>query len=615
MNNRTKTSNSQKKFSRIDALKIKSQYRSLFDYTHDAILIIKDFKILDVNPACIKMFGYENKEELIGLNPWSSKISPKYQSYSKDSLVLGKSMLQQALNGSLTSFEWKHIKKDDTECVCEVSINTLEVDGKIYLQAIARDITDRIRTEEELKESETRLNEAQQIAHIGSWELDLITNILYWSDEVYRLFDLAPQQFAATYEAFLDYIHPDDREFVDNAYTESVKNKTPYDIVHRLLLKDGTVIFVNECCKTYYDDAGKAVRSAGTIQDITERRQAEQELNKAYKEISELKDKIQAENIYLRKAIKPSNLHKDIVGTSPQIKEVVEKALQVAPMDSNVLLLGETGTGKELITKGIHDASKRKEKTLVTVNCAAIPESLIESELFGHEKGAFTDAHTKKIGLFEIADKSTLFLDEIGDMPYNLQSKLLRVIENREILRIGRSQPVKIDVRIIAATNQDLPSLVKDKKFRQDLYYRLNVFPIELPPLRTRKQDIKQLVEKFVEYFNQHMGRKVTTIPKKTMEILEKYSWPGNVRELRNIIERSMITSTGSTVKVDQKQMSQPIEAKMTTLEDVERSHIREVLGMTYWKISGKGGAAEILGINRNTLNSRIKKLGIKKNS
>ncbi len=379
---------------------------------------------------------------------------------------------------------------------------------------------------------------------------------------------------------------------------------------------DGTVRTVLwNSASIYSSDKKRRISTIAQGHDITNRIQAEKELKTAFLEIKELRDRIDAENVYLRKNIKQNNLYEGMVGNSDKIKAVVVKASQVAKMDTTVLLIGETGTGKELLARGIHDASAYKKKALVTINCAAIPGSLIESELFGHEKGAYTDAQSKKIGLFEVANNSTIFLDEIAELPIETQAKLLRVIENKEIIRLGSNTPIKVKVRIIAATNQNLEKMVDEKKFRQDLFYRLNVYPILLPPLRMLKGDIRLLVEKFVRDFNTQMGKKIENIPKKTMKKLEKYTWPGNVRELRNIIERSMIQSPGGDLIVDVPSIRTESLLPHATLEDLERKHIQKVLEAALWKVSGRNGAAEILGINPNTLTSKIKKLEIKRPS
>ena len=347
----------------------------------------------------------------------------------------------------------------------------------------------------------------------------------------------------------------------------------------------------------------------------TERRQMEEQLKEKLDEIRVLKERLESENIYLQEEIKHLFEHKDIVGQSLVMKKVLSQAEQVAGMDSTVLLLGETGTGKELLARAIHRMSKRQDRSLVTVNCASLPPTLIESELFGREKGAYTGALTRMIGRFEIADGSTLFLDEIGELPLDLQSKLLRVLEDGTFERLGSSKPLHVNVRIIAATNRDIARAVKDGQFRQDLFYRLNVFPIEIPPLRERPEDIPLLVRALVKEFQKRMGKEIENIPRKTMLSLQSYSWPGNVRELRNRIEHAMILSRGKTLEVHvPKRASSELDAP-ANLEELERGHIVAVLEKTDWRIGGQGGAAEVLGLKRTTLLSKMKKLGIKQSN
>ena len=292
------------------------------------------------------------------------------------------------------------------------------------------------------------------------------------------------------------------------------------------------------------------------------------------------------------------------------MKKVLTEAEQVAGTDSTVLLLGETGTGKELLARAIHSMSLRKDRPLVTVNCAALPPTLIESELFGREKGAYTGAMTRMTGRFEIADGSTLFLDEIGELPLELQSKLLRVLEEGKFERLGSTKPLHVDVRIIAATNRDIEQEMKDGKFRRDLFYRLNVFPIVIPPLRERPDDIPLLVRAVVNEFQKKMGKEIESIPKKTMEALQSYSWPGNVRELRNLIEHAMILSKGKTLDIHVPNRASSETEAAGNLEDVERKHMVAVLEKTGWRIAGQGGAAEVLGLKRTTLQAKMKKLG-----
>jgi formate hydrogenlyase transcriptional activator len=347
--------------------------------------------------------------------------------------------------------------------------------------------------------------------------------------------------------------------------------------------------------------------------EIEDRTHAEKELKRAFEEIEQLRDRLQRENIYLRDEIKLEHNFEEIVGQSDALKYVLFKVEQVAPTDATALILGETGTGKELVARAIHNASSRRDRPLVKVNCATLPSNLIESELFGHEKGAFTGAQIKQIGRFELADGGTLFLDEIGDLPLDLQVKLLRVLQDGEFERLGSSRTIKSDVRIIAATNRNLKEEVRNGRFREDLWYRLNVFPITVPPLRQRKEDIPLLVKSFVNKFSTKMGKKITAIAPKDTEVLQNYSWPGNVRELENVIERAVIVSRGPTLCVEVPKTSENSIDGKQTLEEIEREHVTRVLEASGWKIEGKGGAAQILGLNPGTLRSRMKKLGIKR--
>ncbi len=350
------------------------------------------------------------------------------------------------------------------------------------------------------------------------------------------------------------------------------------------------------------------------LREIEERRKAEESLREALNEIVQLKDQLHEENIYLKEEINQIHLHKDIVGNSEAIRTVLKQIEQVAPTDSTVLILGETGTGKELLAHAIHNLSSRKGRLMIKVNCAALPPTLIESELFGREKGAFTGSLSKQIGRFELADVSTIFLDEIDTLPLELQAKLLRVLESGEFERLGSPRTVKVDVRIISATNRDLAGFVSEGGFREDLYYRLNVFQITVPPLRERREDILPLVWSFVQDFSKRMGKRIESIPQKGVEALQAYPWPGNVRELRNVTERAMIITTGSVLRLDVPTIAQSGSEQSGTLEEVEKRHIIEALNTTGWRVSGKDGAAEILGINPKTLESRMQRLGIQRN-
>jgi formate hydrogenlyase transcriptional activator len=303
-----------------------------------------------------------------------------------------------------------------------------------------------------------------------------------------------------------------------------------------------------------------------------------------------------------------------IIGNSPALESVLEQVEQVAPTDSTVLIQGETGTGKELIARAVHNLSARCGRPFIKLNCAAIPFDLLESELFGHERGAFTGAIAQKVGRFELADKGTLFLDEVGDIPPGLQPKLLRVLQEQEFERLGSTRTHQVDVRLVAATNRNLADMVKRNEFRSDLYYRLNVFPVSLPPLRERREDIPALVEHFVEILGRRMGKQIENVPPATMSALTSYEWPGNIRELQNFIERSVILSTGDVLRPPLAELKRGPEVQSVgaiTLEDAERDHIRKTLEQTRWVVAGPNGAAARLGIKRSTLYFRMQKLGI----
>ncbi len=337
----------------------------------------------------------------------------------------------------------------------------------------------------------------------------------------------------------------------------------------------------------------------------------------AYREIEELKDQLAQENLYLGEEIQTEYNFEQMIGDSQAFRRVLEQVQTVAPTDATVLIQGETGTGKELIARAIHDRSRRRARTMVKLNCAAIPTGLLESELFGHEKGAFTGAIAQRIGRFELANQGTLFLDEIGDIPLELQPKLLRALQEHELERLGSSRTIRVDVRLIAATNRDLAAMVANHEFRSDLYYRLNVFPITIPPLRERDSDIPMLVRYFVQRFSRKMGKRIETIPHKVMDSLTRYSWPGNVRELENLMERAVILTNGPVLHVPLSELRRSSAEQENhgpiTMDEAERRHIVRVLNETNWVLGGPGGAANRLGMKRTTLQSRMKKLGIER--
>ncbi|MBU0730185.1 MAG: sigma-54 dependent transcriptional regulator [Proteobacteria bacterium] len=369
--------------------------------------------------------------------------------------------------------------------------------------------------------------------------------------------------------------------------------------------------------QTVLERTGELLKSNVQLtQEIEERKKAEESLQNTYVEIKQLKDRLQAENTYLQQEVEQRDNFGEIIGQSKALAEVFMRVEQVAPMNATVLLMGETGTGKGVIARAIHSSSTRKGRSMITVNCASLPANLIESELFGREKGAFTGSNARQIGRFELADGGTIFLDEIGEMPLELQSKLLRVIQDGEFERLGSPRTIKIDVRIIAASNRNLEEEISNGKFREDLYYRLNVFPITLPPLRKRKDDISLLVTHFVAKFNKKMGKKIESVPKETMDLLQEYHWPGNVRELESVVERAVIISQGSALQVldrfdASRKREQTTGQEIKSIAELEHDHILLVLKETGGRIEGKNGAALLLGLNPSTLRARMRKLDI----
>ncbi len=356
--------------------------------------------------------------------------------------------------------------------------------------------------------------------------------------------------------------------------------------------------------------------NAQLIQEIEEHKLTEKKLLKTNAEIKQLKERLQSENIYLQDEVARHYNFGEIIGKSSILSHVFSQIEQVAPMNATVLLLGETGTGKGVVARAIHSSSSRKGRPLITVNCTTLPAALVESELFGRERGAYTGSDVRQIGRFELADGATIFLDEIGELPMDLQCKLLRVIQDGEFERLGNPRTIKTDVRIIAATNRNLEEAIRNGKFREDLFYRLNVFPITLPPLRQRKDDIPLLVNHFVAKFNKKIGKRIETVSAGTLNNLLEYHWPGNVRELESIIERAVIISQGNELQVLDRftkilTTSDPVEQDIKALVELEHDHILQVLHKTGWRIEGKNGAAVLLGLNASTLRARMRKYGI----
>ncbi len=446
------------------------------------------------------------------------------------------------------------------------------------------------------------------------------------SQYVQKMLGYSVEEWMSEPRFWLLIIPEEEREEILRAYDAVFASGASGVAQYHWKTKDGRLLWVESHFSAVFDDNNTPIGLRGVTLDISERKATEDALRSALIEVGQLKDQLQQENVYLRERVDLEHEFQEIVGNSEEIKYVLFKVQQVAPTDASVLIQGETGTGKELVAQAIHSASNRKDRPLVKINCAALPANLIESELFGHEKGAFTGAQARKIGRFELADGATLFLDEIGELPLELQVKLLRVLQEGEFERLGSSQTRKVDVRIIAATNRNLKMEVQNGLFREDLWYRLNVFPITVPPLRHRKSDVALLVNFFVNRSNRKLGRIVKTISPQTMQTLQDYYWPGNVRELANVIERALINSNGTVLQLADKLDANPPERRvngngngnghhkaLTKLEDVERDHILNTLNACDWRIEGVKGAAETLGINSSTLRSRMIRLGIKR--
>ena len=483
------------------------------------------------------------------------------------------------------------------------------------------DIEDRKRAEERLRQEEMELRQIVDAVpqHIFVLEPDGRFRYANRRDLEYTgltLEDvLAPDHLAKI-------LHPDDLERLRGESEQVIAQGIPWESEARLLGKDGQYRWFLIRLNPLRDEQGRIIRWYGTRTDIEDRKQAEDGLQTALDEVKKLRDQLYNENIALREEIDKASMFEEIVGTSPALQSVLSRVAKVAPTDSTVLITGETGTGKELIARAIHKRSHRSSRAFVTANCAAIPRDLIASELFGHEKGAFTGATQRHLGRFELAGGGTIFLDEVGELPAEIQIALLRVLQEHEFERVGGTRSIHADVRVIAATNRDLQAAIAAGAFRDDLFYRLNVFPIEIPPLRERREDIPLLVEYFIDRFARQAGKRIRGLNKKTLELFQSYPWPGNIRELQNVIERSVIVCETEVFSVDESWLSRrplAVEAKSALdltekLAAQEKEMIEAALHECGGRVFGPSGAAARLGMPRSTLESKIRSLKINKN-
>ncbi|MCP3954439.1 MAG: PAS domain-containing protein [Desulfobacterales bacterium] len=453
------------------------------------------------------------------------------------------------------------------------------------------------------------LDQAQKIGKLSTWEYDVENESIFWTPQNYKTFGV-PAGTKITSELVMELVHPDDRASLIKNWQDTLTGK-PYDVEHRILVH-GQIKWIRNKAKLIYNDKGEVARLIGITQDITYRIETEKKLEAAEIKIED--------NRFLQRELHRLSGDK-IIGAEFGLKDVMENANIASSVESPVLLLGETGVGKDIIANYIHYASSRYQESFITVNCGAIPDALIDSELFGHEKGAFTGALSQKRGRFERADKGTIFLDEIGELPLSAQVRLLRVLQSREIERVGGVKTIPLNIRIIAATNRNLEEMVKEKMFREDLWFRLNVFPLLIPPLRLRVEDIPALVQHFIELKAKELKlRDAPDLASGAIDTLMVYDWPGNVRELENVIERAMILHRGTPLRFDDLGPSHvaPVNTaagappdEPLELDALVKLHIQHVLKLTGGKIHGPGGAGEVLGVNPDTLRYRMKKLDI----
>jgi PAS domain S-box-containing protein len=484
-------------------------------------------------------------------------------------------------------------------------VQRLRLVSQIFANALVRK-----RADAALRESEERLHLAAEAAEVGMWMLDEVGGRFWATERARQIFGYAADT-EITMERFLESVHPSCREPVTEAVRGAVQDGHEVDIEYRIVLPNGSERWVHSRGRMQSASATTPACLLGASIDVTERQRSWDELRRSHEEVKKLRDQLELENIYLQQEHRVQQGSGRIIGESPALMEVLKMVEQVAPAGTTVLVEGETGTGKELIAQRIHELSPRHDRPMVKVNCAALPSTLVESELFGHEKGAYTGAASRAPGRFEVANGSTLLLDEIAELPLELQAKLLRVLEEGQFERVGSSKTMTTDVRVIAATNRDIRAEVESGRFRRDLFFRLAVFPIRVPPLRERLDDVPLLVWSIVDELGVGMNKSVERIRREDMERLKRHGWPGNVRELRNVVERALILCTGPTLSVELPAGLPLADDVVLSMDEVQRRHILKALETAGGRIRGSGGAAELLGMKPTTLRSRMQRLGL----
>ena len=575
-----------------------TRFRTFVDHAGDALFVydLEQRMVVDVNREACESLGY-TREEIIGKTPLAFHLD----SYEAEM----ESVTQRAAAGDTVSDTHWHRRKDGATFPVEVHTTLVSYAGQRFLLTVARDITDRLRAEEAIRQSEKQLRDVIEGIPALAIAIRLDGSVEFINKRAQEYMGMSAGEVLGS--GWQNAFHPKDIGRYLEKRRAALASGDPFeDEVRIRCAATGEYRWFLSRAVPLRDEGGNVVRWYAIATDIEDRKRAE--------------ERLQVENVVLRAEIDKASMFEEVVGASPALQTVLSAVSKVAPTDSTVLLTGQTGTGKELIARAIHRKSERSARAFISVNCAAIPQSLIASELFGHEKGAFTGALQRHLGKFELAEGGTIFLDEIGELPMETQVALLRVLQEREIQRVGGTQVIRVNVRILAATNRDLQKAIAAGTFREDLFYRFNVFPIHVPPLRERKEDIPMLVEYFIDRFARKVGKDIRSIDKQSLELLESYSWPGNIRELQNVVERSVVLCDSDTLRIDNSWLSvgdssSPGRAGSlaSKIQEQEREFIERALAEAEGKVSGPVGAAAKLGISPSALEYKIRLLKINK--